>query len=727
MFGNLFACSSPWDCSRASKRDRYSVKPQPWSGGDDDFKGLLAEQFASLQQLIASKHESEIAKLRLENEMLKRALASQQSTRVDDIKHPTFETMDVNNIELDLDHQKDHSRLSSRSNSSAMSEAAKALKKSQSMKPKNKFSKAASKLRSFSGTNLQVELYPVFQDGDSQMEYESIVIQPTVQGLNKQLNNTIRAGDEVVDSEEWKRYLVLHPHKLPRAIYDVVTMIIMGIELIHIPADFAGLLSERGATRTSWFATCWWTVDLIVGFLKGYPVAGVVEMRLKQTAINYLKSWFLLDFPLLVLDWTTLLFLNMDTTVIGVLRSFKTVRMAKLFRFIRLLRMYPAVRVPRQLEVACNSMYVQTLISVSTWMIFMLTISHICACLWCALGQVEWEVPTWWQASERLYIQRSDKDWEHPGAFYMYTTALHWTVTQFTAMKAEVNPANGYERIYAITWALGAISIFTSFVASITGAVMNIRTKSAEITKWKSNLEKYLQENRISMHLSSCVQDCVLAQYTTMKQEQRLHEADVDLLKFLPRSLKEQLHVEVFEDTVRWHPFLQVLDLYVDDGATMRKVYNSAMSEQSLKPSQDLFQYGTAAEKMFFVVAGQLFYFKGANPSPDFDGKVGEGEFICDQVLWMKWTHMGRLTAGSHVEIVTLDGNVFRQIVEKKDTVKDVCRRYAAAWTQALQVKDIVLTDLPCSPEIIQDVIYDVLNITWEQDDEGGHTEEKRA
>merc|ERR1712176_173624 len=54
---------------------------------------------------------------------------------------------------------------------------------------------------------------------------------------------------------------------------------------------------------------------------------------------------------------------------------------------------------------------------------------------------------------------------------YAYSTALHWSLTQFTPASMEVTPKNAYERFFNIVVIVMALVIFSSFVSSITQAM----------------------------------------------------------------------------------------------------------------------------------------------------------------------------------------------------------------------------------------------------------------
>lgn len=53
----------------------------------------------------------------------------------------------------------------------------------------------------------------------------------------------------------------------------------------------------------SFLTTAFWTADLGASFISGYHVGGLVEMRPNRVAMHYLRTWFPVDFSVVVVDW----------------------------------------------------------------------------------------------------------------------------------------------------------------------------------------------------------------------------------------------------------------------------------------------------------------------------------------------------------------------------------------------------------------------------------------
>merc|ERR1712072_764529 len=84
---------------------------------------------------------------------------------------------------------------------------------------------------------------------------------------------------------------------------------------------------------------------------------------------------------------------------------------------------------------------------------------------------------------------------------YLYTTALHWSMTQFTPAGMEVHAHNQKERVYSIFVLLFAMITFSSFVSSITSSMTHLRKLKSEPAKQETILRRYFAENKISAEL----------------------------------------------------------------------------------------------------------------------------------------------------------------------------------------------------------------------------------
>jgi len=427
----------------------------------------------------------------------------------------------------------------------------------------------------------------------------------------------------------------------------------------------------------------------------------VVDLRLRSTAWAYAKSWFVVDCTLVILDWSLLLITHV-VSFGGVFRSTKTLRFWRALKMLKFLRWY---RMPKLYLNTYNFLrtdLAQTTLTIVSWILGLLTLSHLIACFWYFIGKAE-ESPSWVLVAQELYMQQSHG--REPGDWYLYLTALHWAMTQFTPASMEVSPRNLWERLYNLAVILVSLVLFPTCLTSITNCVAAFRKKNSDYRDARRDLSQYLQDNHISLDLSTRIQSVAFAQYENKRTASRIHEPDVSLLKLLPRSLKEQLHAQLYLPTVIKHPILSALGTCHD--RTLVKICDEAMSQGSLEPAEELFAFGKEAEQMYFVVSGCLFYWEGPLPSPNMREEVSSGEWICDQVLWMPWVHRGQMTGFQPSELANLDASIFLKIVDQRSMIRAMCCHFAHCYLAAIVDDELAgaCNDLGCATAKLQDMV----------------------
>jgi len=221
--------------------------------------------------------------------------------------------------------------------------------------------------------------------------------------------------------------------------------------------------------------------------------------------------------------------------------------------------------------------------------------------------------------------------------------------------------------------------------------------------------------NRISLDLSTRIQSVVFARFENKRSATRIHEPDVSLLKLLPRSLKEQMHTQLYERILIRHPILQALAVYHE--RILTQICDMAMSQESLGSAEELFAYGKEAEHVYFVVSGSLLYFEGHSPSPAIREEVDAGDWFCDQALWVRWTHRGQMTGLQPCELANLNGSSFRKLVCQSAITREMCCHFAECYLAAITADMLegCCSDLRCSTEKLDRIVSMVAPLASEQ------------
>jgi len=246
------------------------------------------------------------------------------------------------------------------------------------------------------------------------------------------------------------------------------------------------------------------------------------------------------------------------------------------------------------------------------------------------------------------------------GDWYVYTTALHWSLTQFTPASMEVHAVNSKERIFTIVTIIFALLIFSSFLSTITSLMQNLRRLRAERQAEEQLLRSYLVENSISAELGTRISRFLKVNH--FRKQVRMQEKDLKMLESLPKALKNLLREELHIPVATRMPFLKRL-LSVDP-TSAKRLCHVAIQQASYFVEEIVFEEGGEGNQMFFLVSGTLEY-RHKRDVIDWDGKAStnslsaslqDESWVSDPALWLEWTYQGQLTAkfASDVTILTV-------------------------------------------------------------------------
>jgi len=453
--------------------------------------------------------------------------------------------------------------------------------------------------------------------------------------------------------------------------YDVVTIPIMAISLS--PTDFLGGGTGGFTDIMDFVTTTFWTLDMPWSFLTGFHSEGVVEMRAGKIARHYIKTWFSFDASIIVIDWLVLYAIQLERTasVLGLFRVGKTARMTRILRAVRLLRFVKLQRVLAECLEMIDSETIRAMFNVSMAVAFIFMINHYLACGWFFVGHVGWHIgaPNW-ILSNGVDLKNSTT--------YAYFTSLHWSLTQFTPASMEIRPYNIAERVYSIACLMFALITFSSFLASITASITQLRKHTTEAGKQQFVLRAYFKKNNVSSALSKTIWKFLRQRH--FNHQTRGNKAQVGLLKLLPPNLQGALHQELYGPYITRAPFFFHYMALCTEGLV--EVCSQAISEKTMVWGETLFFEGKVAEQMHFIASGYMRY---EHSLEQYNELLGTGSWIAEPVLWVKWVHVAPLNADTSAELIELDSEKFRATVSLYTHTFPYVKAYAQLFQRYLQ------------------------------------------
>eukprot|EP00434_Breviolum_minutum_P034145 symbB.v1.2.030211.t1/scaffold3381.1/size58006/6 len=494
--------------------------------------------------------------------------------------------------------------------------------------------------------------------------------------------------------------LVSNPSSPRRIAYEMFGLLLIMYDLIWLPMQVFEPVEGDFFFIVGLVSSLYWTFDMPTSFLVGYAVQdkGIIEMRLRKIAWNYLRSWFLLDITIVAIDWT-LNILEWTQGSVGASEGISFFRIGKAVRFLRLLRLLRLLKAHgrfNELLEHVQSEFSVIVIGILKLIAFILLLNHLVACVWFWIGT--------WSRSENMnsWLGNSENDILSANLAYQYFTSLHWSLTQFTPASMEVTPRNEIERLFNVVVIMSAMVIFSTFISAITNAMNQLRNLNSERNEQASLLRRYMQQNNVSAPLKARVLQSIKALSQTRS---RVHESDVRdpesgqvaALRLLPLSLRHDLSQEVCAPHVGVHPFFYVCNACFS--MQSRKIYSTCLVERSLSTSQELITSGENATHMYFVIGGILDYLadeRGENEPPI---ALDNGAWLCEASLWVRWQHNGTANTAQGCELICVDAGGLQNILKDERPV----RQYANMFWKHFSENPEDLSDVWCEEELLFD------------------------
>jgi len=513
---------------------------------------------------------------------------------------------------------------------------------------------------------------------------------------------------------------LLKPSGFNRLVWDVFSLLFICYDTVSIPFSLAFDPPEEDHTHIiSWVVLSFWTLDIIMSFNTGYYRNGEEELRRWPVAINYMKTWFMLDAGIVSIDWVTMI-INADREQgVAVARFGKTLRTLRVVRSLRLLRVMKLRRLIEMVQDHIASDLVSIFVTMLKLIMLVLLVNHAVACIWYWLGSGQLST-TGWALSEE--IQSRDLS-------YRYFTSLHWSLCQFTTGSMEINPATELERVFNVITLVFALLIFSSFLSSITAAMTQLRKLANKDDHDLTILRRFLKFRGVKANLSIRIMHYVEHQINARAKE--IQERDVNLLKIISKPLEKELKQDLTQPKLASHPFFRLYAL-ADDHAMQQVCYN-AVKTLPLSYGDLVFTPRSSDGQMFFVSRGTLTYNSKkrqagkftSRPSESYgsadlvsptpsgatgrytDGNVGNAilevdDHCCEGAIWTHWVHVGSLRAYENAEVLAVKADDFAVATLSHHQVRANACAYGRFYV--LRLNEITMNGSPATSTVINDL-----------------------
>jgi hypothetical protein len=266
---------------------------------------------------------------------------------------------------------------------------------------------------------------------------------------------------------------------------------------------------------------------------------------------------------------------------------------------------------------------------------------------------------------------------------YRYTTALHWSLTQFTPGSMHVQPMNVLERTYSICTLVFGLILFSSFISNITASMTQLRSMSGETTRQFWLLRRFLRQHSVSSELAFRI--LRYTEFQCLERQNEVPESRVTILSHLSEQLRNELHFVTSFTVVRAHPLFQIIAGTSE--ALLHRLCKEAMSKNALAKHDQIFSEDTKSSVMYMVVDGEVCCARSRQ-----NEFAEKNDWLCEQALWTTWSHICQARAATECQIVCVDSKAFNTTLIKDMAILVMTQSYAiqfVAWLNEATEADL--------------------------------------
>lgn len=446
--------------------------------------------------------------------------------------------------------------------------------------------------------------------------------------------------------------LPMNPNSTVRLVWDFVGLFLISWDVLYIPFELAFDPEENPfIVVVGWIILLYWTCDVVMSNLVGFYEEGELVMNQRRIILRYLRTWFLIDLIVLGPDWFLRLWTGSSGGDPGMAIQNRSssegemedvanaLRSIRVLRVVRLLRLLKVQRLMNLVYDILDSEYIFILFTLLKLTCLISVLNHVIACMWYGVGYItmennerNWlENTNWKEDKESRVIDRS--------MVYQYTTALHWSLTQFTPASMDSFARNVPERILSIVIVFFALIGFSSIVGSVTNSVAQLQALHGNSRRQFWLLRKYLNEKGI--YEPTRTRLFSFLEHEVERRRKDIKEEDVRLLSLLSSPLQNLLAYELHRGPMTGHPFFSLLDQHMQP--VMYSLCHTAMKFKHFAMEDMCFVEAEGGKFMWVLIEGSFSYIRAANlyklSTP--------GTWLSEPVLWTSWWHRGNLEAAS--------------------------------------------------------------------------------
>ncbi|KAK7131467.1 hypothetical protein R3I94_016559 [Phoxinus phoxinus] len=486
------------------------------------------------------------------------------------------------------------------------------------------------------------------QSGFMQRQFGAMM-QPGVNKFSLRMFGSQKAVEKEQERVQTAGYWIIHPYSDFRFYWDLIMLIMMMGNLIIIPVGIT-FFSEQ--TTTTWLvfnvaSDTIFLVDLVMNFRTGIVNEESSEIILdpKVIKMNYLKSWFVVDFlSSIPVDYIFLIVeKGFDSEVYKTARALRIVRFTKILSLLRLLRLSRLIRYIHQWEEIFHMTYdlASAVVRIFNLIGMMLLLCHWDGCLQFLVPLLQDFPADCWVSLNGMV----NDSWGKQYSYALFKAMSHMLCIGYGA-RAPVSMSDLW--ITMLSMIVGA-TCYAMFVGHATALIQSLDSSRRQYQEKYKQVEQYMSFHKLPADMRQKIHD-----YYEHRYQGKIFDED-SILNELNDPLKEEIV------NFNCRKLVATMPLFANADPNFVTGMLSKLKFEVFQPNDYIIREGTVGKKMYFIQHGVASVITKFNK----ELKLTDGSYFGEICLLTKGRRTASVRADTYCRLFSLSVDHFNEVLEE--------------------------------------------------------------
>ncbi|XP_072461777.1 potassium/sodium hyperpolarization-activated cyclic nucleotide-gated channel 1 [Notamacropus eugenii] len=489
---------------------------------------------------------------------------------------------------------------------------------------------------------------PRRQYGFMQRQFTSM-LQPGVNKFSLRMFGSQKAVEKEQERVKTAGFWIIHPYSDFRFYWDLIMLIMMVGNLVIIPV---GITFFTEQTTTPWIifnvaSDTVFLLDLIMNFRTGTVNEDSSEIILdpKVIKMNYLKSWFVVDFiSSIPVDYIFLIVeKGMDSEVYKTARALRIVRFTKILSLLRLLRLSRLIRYIHQWEEIFHMTYdlASAVVRIFNLIGMMLLLCHWDGCLQFLVPLLQDFPSDCWVSLNKMV----NDSWGKQYSYALFKAMSHMLCIGYGA-QAPVSMSDLW--ITMLSMIVGA-TCYAMFVGHATALIQSLDSSRRQYQEKYKQVEQYMSFHKLPADMRQKIHD-----YYEHRYQGKIFDEENIL-----SELNDPLREEIVNFNCR--KLVATMPLFANADPNFVTAMLSKLRFEVFQPGDYIIREGAVGKKMYFIQHGVA----GVITKSSKEMKLTDGSYFGEICLLTKGRRTASVRADTYCRLYSLSVDNFNEVLEE--------------------------------------------------------------